>query len=482
MHTDHYANTRTPLIQPVLFAGFAASVAVWCAWFTTHIPWLKLDESISLPVVLLVWLGALAIATRYAAGERALKAGLGAGLVSALVGLLILGSKLVPEADASGTSSGVRPNAAITVLGFLLLGAVLGLVAGGIANIGVAPHPTLRNQPEPWLSRFTFVAAAAVAPLLFIGGLVTSTNSGMAVPDWPNTFGSNMFFYPIGPRTPPDRYLEHAHRLFGTLVGLSTLVALVWVFISGVRGWPRVIAVAAFVLVCGQGLLGGARVHFQTSLTADDAEAAARLGRRLAFLHGILAQLVFGLIVALGAYLRPQWRQHPAPGAVNPRTARRLRMFATAMMHCLVFQLLLGAMARHFRGSNHPVWAHVGFSVVILILATGVGFAASTLKGPGGLASLRRWGLWLAPVAAVQFLIGWAAFFARGPKIEAGTPAEALIRTAHQANGAILLAVATGTFIWARWLARGMRSVQVGSTGREAAKSTGSAQATPVSV
>ena len=66
-------------------------------------------------------------------------------------------------------------------------------------------------------------AVVAVAPLLFVGGLVTSTNSGMAVPDWPNTFGSNMFLYPLGPRAQPDVYLEHSHRLFGTLVGLATL-------------------------------------------------------------------------------------------------------------------------------------------------------------------------------------------------------------------------------------------------------------------
>jgi hypothetical protein len=135
-------------------------------------------------------------------------------------------------------------------------------------------------------------------------------------------------------------------------------------------------------------------------------------------------------------------------------------------------------MARHFRGSNHPVWAHVGFSIVIVVLAVGVGFAAANVRGPGGLSSLRRWGLWLAPVAGVQFLIGWAAFFARGPKLQADTQLEALIRTAHQANGAILLAVATGAFVWSRWLGR---NAPVPQARVEPAKSAGSPKVTPVS-
>jgi hypothetical protein len=94
---------------------------------------------------------------------------------------------------------------------------------------------------------------------------------------------------------------------------------------------------------------------------------------------------------------------------------------------------------------------------------------------------MRRWALWLAPLAAVQFLIGWGAFFVRGKTIQAADPFEALIRTAHQANGAVLLAVATGTFVWARWLARGVRAQEASHPAHEPAKSAVSSQAPAVS-
>lgn len=479
MNTNQTTNNSS-LIQPVLFAGFASGVAVWCAWFITHIPWLKLDERTSLPAVIAVWFVALAAFTRFAAPRRPLVVGLLSGLTSALIGLLILGTKLAESADASGVSAGARPNAAVIALGFLAFGAALGLVAGG-AGRALPIAPTATGEPQPWLSRFTLVAAAAAAPLLFIGGLVTSTNSGMAVPDWPNTFGSNMFLYPLGPRTPPDRYLEHAHRLFGTLLGLTTLVALVWTLVSRVKGWPRTVAIVAFLLVCLQGLLGGARVHLQTAFSGSDPEAAARVGRLLAFSHGILAQVVFGFIVALAVYLRPQWSASPEPGVVTYTRARRLRMMATAMLHTLAVQLLLGAMARHFRGSDHAVWAHIGFSVLILVFASMAGFAAAGVRGPGGVRLMRRWAVWLAPIAGVQFLLGWGAFLVRGKTIQAADPLEALIRTAHQANGAVLLAVATATFVWARWLARGVRAQEAAPPMNEPAKSAASAQAPAVS-
>ena len=73
------------------------------------------------------------------------------------------------------------------------------------------------------LHRFAAFVVAATAILIFAGGLVTSTGSGLSVPDWPNTFGTNMFLYPLGPRAAPDVFLEHSHRLFGTLVGLSAI-------------------------------------------------------------------------------------------------------------------------------------------------------------------------------------------------------------------------------------------------------------------
>ena len=47
------------------------------------------------------------------------------------------------------------------------------------------------------LPLFAALVAASTAVLIFAGGLVTSTGSGLSVPDWPNTYGWFMFAFPI---------------------------------------------------------------------------------------------------------------------------------------------------------------------------------------------------------------------------------------------------------------------------------------------
>ena len=82
----------------------------------------------------------------------------------------------------------------------------------------------------PWLKRFTFLTAAVTFALIWMGGLVTSHNAGLAVPDWPNTYGYNMFFFPIS-RWVGNIYYEHTHRLMAVLVSSLTMTLLVWTFI-----------------------------------------------------------------------------------------------------------------------------------------------------------------------------------------------------------------------------------------------------------
>lgn len=448
------------LLPSMVFGGFAAGLIVWCTWFTTHIPWLGLHEQVALPLVVLSWFFSLIFFARL--GERPLITGVGSGLVSAMVTTLILGSKLKPEADAAGQApTGLVPGAALIVLGFIATGAILGLVAGSAAS-AISSRNSLGRQ-SPWLGRFSIVVACCIAPLLFVGGLVTSTNSGMAVPDWPNTFGTNMFLYPLGPRTPPDRYLEHAHRLFGTLAGLSSLIALVWVVLAGVRGWPRKVAIAAFILVCIQGALGGGRVWLQTHFAGTDAAAAERLGRRLAFLHGVLAQIVFGLVVALTAYLSPTYASPANAKVEDLKEAKRFKSFSAGLFHSLVIQLVFGAMARHFRGSNHALWSHAGFSLVVVVFASLAGFAAIGLAASSGRyeTTLKRVGWGLVTVSIIQFVLGWGALAVRRPEIQAASAGEALLRTAHQANGALFLAFAALALVWSRRLWRELRSSNV---------------------
>ena len=82
------------------------------------------------------------------------------------------------------------------------------------------------------------LVAAATFILLMAGGLVTSNRAGMAVPDWPATFGSNMFLYPLSKMT-GGIYFEHTHRLLGTFVGLAAITLAVFLQIVERRGWVR---------------------------------------------------------------------------------------------------------------------------------------------------------------------------------------------------------------------------------------------------
>jgi cytochrome c oxidase assembly protein subunit 15 len=82
-----------------------------------------------------------------------------------------------------------------------------------------------RTTLSPWPHRWAVALACATFPLLWVGGLVTTTDSGMAVPDWPNTYGYNLFLYPwkswiTGPWA---LFLEHSHRLIGATVGMITI-------------------------------------------------------------------------------------------------------------------------------------------------------------------------------------------------------------------------------------------------------------------
>ncbi|MBM4296282.1 MAG: cytochrome oxidase assembly protein, partial [Deltaproteobacteria bacterium] len=110
-----------------------------------------------------------------------------------------------------------------------------------------------------WPHRLAVILACATFPLLFIGGLVTSLGVGLAVPDWPTTFGYNMILYPWS-KMVGGIFYEHSHRLVASTVGLLTIaLALIFWFYEP-RRWLRWLGAAALALVIVQGVLGGLRV------------------------------------------------------------------------------------------------------------------------------------------------------------------------------------------------------------------------------
>jgi len=435
-----------PIAGPILTVGFLAGVSLWSIWFVTHLPWVGMNEMVAKPIVLTAWIATLIVGIRWVRPGQRVAAGAGAGVVSAVLGLLILGSKLAEAPDAAGVSAGVRPGAALLAAGFLALGGVLGAVAGLIASrLG---GKSLELGRDGWLSRFAWVTVAALAPLLFVGGLVTSTNSGMAVPDWPSSFGSNMFLYPLGPWMAPDVFFEHSHRLFGTLVGASVLVLMVLTLLWGPGGFAKKLAVVCFVLVVTQGVFGGVRVMMGSAVASEDAKA----GRWIAFAHGVLAQLTMLAVVMLAVRLSGAFRGFDLKTFnLDAVMAKRARIFATGLMHATILQLIFGAMYRHTR-SPHPLWAHVGFSIVVVVFAVAAGFiyTSAPARATNVGRVLGRVGLGLLVVVLIQFTLGWATFGLGGTEHRAGNIPQALLRTSHQANGALLLAVATAAFVWGR--------------------------------
>ncbi len=460
MNCEQYPNTTSSPLGPVLVAGFAGAIAVWCVWFAAPLPWIGLPESFAIAIMAVAWLFVTAATLRLGGDTPSPIKGMGAGLVTALICLIPLSSRLQPVAASSPSmASQIPADAWQIVLLFLVSGAAIGVIAAALSRLIATQWSVSSNQPRQWLPRFAIVTAAAVGPLLFVGGLVTSNNAGMAVPDWPTTFGAQMFFYPMGHETDPDVYLEHAHRLFGTLVGLSAIVLMLWAQMSGTSStrWAKRFCIVVFALVCLQGVLGGMRVWLETRLSGNDPQAAVRVGRLLAMVHGVSAQLVFGCIIAAAAYLTQTYQRPEPDQGVDAKSARRLKIFATALLHTLILQLVFGALTRHFRKGDHALWTHAGFSIVVVVIATIVGFSALALPKSSTsrvIVTLRRVGVALVVVTILQFLLGWVAFVVRGSDIKADTTWEALIRTAHQANGALLLAATALAFVWSRWLWR----------------------------
>ena len=135
-----------------------------------------------------------------------------------------------------------------------------------------------------WPHRLAVVLGCATFPLLFIGGLVTSKGAGLAVPDWPTTFGYNMFLYPWSEMVGNILY-EHSHRLVASCVGLLTIALAVALWFGERRTWLRWLGVTALLVVIAQGILGGLRVVLRQDT--------------FAILHACLAQAFFALTVGL---------------------------------------------------------------------------------------------------------------------------------------------------------------------------------------
>jgi len=257
---------------------------------------------------------------------------------------------------------------------------------------------------SPWLFRYSVLVAVATLGLVCIGGLVTSKGVGMAVPDWPTSFGYGMFALPISMWMTGGVFHEHTHRVWASGVGLLVVFltrwtaghasrrSLAWIGLAEVLGglalmgvnplWkgeahfllgiggvvlaaaaipvrngpapalPVRLAWAAFVLVQVQGSLGGLRVVLDSW-----AIGGTTGGVVFGMIHGCLGQVFLALVACLALSLSP-WL--PLWGRIRCEVpGARWVFLGTA----LVFgQLLVGLWMRH---------QHAGLAIPDLPLAYG---------------------------------------------------------------------------------------------------------------
>jgi cytochrome c oxidase assembly protein subunit 15 len=283
-----------------------------------------------------------------------------------------------------------------------------------------APHtpaPSFQRGPH-WIA---LCAAVFTLPLLYVGGSVTTYRVGLAVPDWPQTFGINMFLYdfwnaPFGVR------VEHTHRLYGAAVGMATLLLAAWFMAFERRRWMKGLGVLAVAAVIVQGVLGGTRVTQVSTL--------------LAAVHGVVGQAFFGLMVALCVMTDRRWHEHKHDLVDHDR----LRVRSLWLLALVVAQIGLGSWLRHF---GSPAALAVHGVMALAVWAHAVVLFLRVKRGGTSLSTLFASSLAAAVASSLQILLGIVAMVYLLPFD--GIPRQvtfyqAVVRTGHQTNGALMLA------------------------------------------
>ncbi len=303
------------------------------------------------------------------------------------------------------------------------------------------------TEPKPmfsyWPHRLAVALACATFPLVWVGGLVTTTKAGMAVPDWPSTYGYNLFLYPWTTwlAGPWDLFVEHGHRLLGATVGLLTIALLVSLWQSDNRRWMHWVGCAALALVIFQGILGGMRVRMDE--------------RTLALLHGCTGPLFFALATAIVVFTSRGWLNESPPKESDYSAG----LHRLAVVTCLLayLQIVLGAILRHIPIVTDPMTfalAVKGHLIVAGLLAIHVGLEMwRVLCRFRGIRPLRNAaialgclltaqialgaGTWLVKYAVPYWATRWVSINTQA--IQDGGWLQTHIITAHVAVGSLIL-------------------------------------------
>ncbi len=291
--------------------------------------------------------------------------------------------------------------------------------SSGLSSAKAGPSRSI--SVARWPHRVAVTLALATFPLLFIGGLVTGKGAGLAVPDWPTTFGYNMFLYHWS-KMVGNIFYEHSHRLVASAVGLLTvfLAAIFW--LREQRAWLRWLGTGALGLVVVQGVIGGLRV-----VLLEDS---------LAIVHGATAQAFFALTVCLAVFTSREWSA-PVDAPVND--GGRLRRLCAATAGLIYAQIVFGAVVRH---TGERIDAHLGLAAlvalhVILVLIRVGRYHADVTR-------LTRPAVILLGLLILQVILGALSYFAKfAAALRFSMDAVVLLTTSHLAVGALMLATST---------------------------------------
>lgn len=319
-------------------------------------------------------------------------------------------------------------------------------------------HPSTEMPYSRAVHGLAVTLTLAVFPLIWVGGLVTTYDAGMAVPDWPNTYGYNMFAYPASTWLfgPFDLLVEHSHRLLGTVAGFLSigLVIAAWRYDS--RSWFRWWAVFVLAAVIAQGALGGFRVLLDQ--------------RSFAMIHGCTGPLFFAIATATAVMSSRWWLSRAAGESQSQYTTVGAARLASALLIASYCQLIMGAQLRHITAAvDHRVFmafvhTHLTLAALVVILA----ICTSTVTGLNRLtpAKVSFPAVLIAVLVLIQISLGIATWIVNYGlpwqelsewlaryTISAKGYWESLIVTAHMATGSLIISLATVTALRA-WRSR----------------------------
>ncbi|MBI4464191.1 MAG: COX15/CtaA family protein [Acidobacteria bacterium] len=269
-----------------------------------------------------------------------------------------------------------------------------------------------------WVYPFAVLTAAATFLLIIAGALVVGNEAGLAVPDWPLSYGTWM------PPMEGGIFYEHGHRMVATFVGLLTTALAIWLWRREPRRWVRWLGLIALIAVIVQGVLGGITVLYLLPIPV-------LVG------HACLAQAFFCLMLSLALFTSSAWNAPFEP--VEDAQVPAFRYLCAATAGAVFIQLALGAALRHqaFGVLPHLFWAGV---VSVLVVWVALRAAQNWTQRPQ-LRLLRNLSVGMPSLLIVQLALGAGSYWIRVATRDAvqPQPATVWITTAHVAVGALLL-------------------------------------------